>query len=65
MYKKKGRFNKMKDQPKGLPAPTPPVPKKKEGLVKMNFEPILKNSRLKPNTTPTILVSVILNDRRE
>ena len=51
----------MKDQPKGLPAPTPPVLKQKEGLVKMNFEPILKNLRLKPNKG---LISQIRSGRK-
>ena len=51
----------MKDQPRGLPAPTPPVPRKKEGLVKMNFEPILKNLRLQSNKG---LISQIRSGRK-
>ena len=51
----------MKEQPKGLPALTPPVTKKKEGLVKMNFEPFLKNLRLKPNKG---LISQIRSGRK-
>ena len=52
----------MKDQPKGLPADIPPIPKEKEGLLKMNLEPIIQNLKLKTNRE---LISQIRLARKE
>jgi hypothetical protein len=44
---KKMRANKMKDQPKKTNAS--PLPQEREGLLKMNLQPIINNFRLKTN----------------
>jgi len=51
----------MKDQPKGLPAAIPPIPKEKEGLLKMNLDPIIRNLKLKTNKE---LISQIRSARK-
>lgn len=59
---KKKRFNKVKDQPKGLPVAVPPIPKEKEGLLKMDLNPIIRNLKLKTNRQ---LISQIRSARKK
>jgi hypothetical protein len=58
---KKKRFNRMKEQPKALGGAIPPIPNKKEGLLKMNLDPIIRNLKLKTNRQ---LISQIRSARK-